>query len=87
LAKVGVDEKKSVQLLKELNADLERQNFTLEYERVLLAIDYYELETWAKEVCTKKSEFDCNERAIQDRSKGKGFFSFLSSNKKAEEVK
>ena len=64
LARVGVDDKKAAQLMKELNADLERQKLKVEFEKILLAMDFYEIETWTKEICAIKAEADKQERAI-----------------------
>lgn len=54
--KIGVDEKKSGELQKNLLLDLNKRQSLESYKKIVLAIEQSDLQLWAKEVASLKAE-------------------------------
>lgn len=54
--KIGVDEKKSGELQKNLLLDLNKRQSLESYKKIVLAIEQSDLQLWAKDVASLKAE-------------------------------
>jgi len=78
--KTGLDEKKRDQLIKELQADMEKQKDTAIYQQILTAIDINDLQVWAKQEAALQAEVFKQTKELKAKQKSSGWgFCFFSS--------